>query len=91
MLFRNNSNLIERCRGILEEHWNGTLLSSISKAIKWTESMTWRGVHPVVYLHEKDYEHGVTLTKEEMQTYENKIIRSKYLPWWDVIINPVSG
>ena len=88
--YHSKYNLIERCWGILENHWNGTLLGSIDKAIKWTESMTWRGVHPIVYLHKKDYEHGVTLTKEEMQIYENKIIRSKYLPGWDVIINPAS-
>lgn len=89
--YHSKYNPIERCWGVLEEHWNGTLLSSISKAIKWTETMTWRGIHPAVYLLDKDYETGVTLTKEEMQIYENMITRSEKLSRWDVTINPTSG
>ena len=34
-------NPIERCWGILEQHGNGTLLSTIETALKWAGTMTW--------------------------------------------------
>ncbi|RZN35682.1 MAG: hypothetical protein EF813_08375 [Methanosarcinales archaeon] len=30
---------MERCWGVLEMHWNGTLLSSVDKAVRWAETM----------------------------------------------------
>jgi transposase len=44
--YHSKYNPIERCWGILEMHWNGTLLSTIEKALKWAETMTWKGLHP---------------------------------------------
>jgi len=82
-------NPIERCWGILETHWNGTILDSVDKAIKWTETMTWKGLHPDVHLLDKVYEKGMKLTRKMMKTYEKRLTRSKTLPKWDVIIEPV--
>ena len=42
--YHSKYNLIERCWGILENHWNGTLLNSIDTALEWAKTMTWRGV-----------------------------------------------
>jgi hypothetical protein len=84
-------NPIERCWGILEEHWNGELLNSVSKAINWATTMTWKGIEPAVSLINKIYEKGVKLTKKEMIKYEDRIERSKNLPKWDVTIEPVCG
>ncbi len=53
--------------------------------------MTWKGIKPVVYLWEKIYEKGIRLTKKEMKPYERKMQRSKSLPKWDVVINPMYG
>jgi hypothetical protein len=53
--------------------------------------MTWKGIKPVVYLCQKIYENGVKLTPEDMEPYENRIIRSKLLPKWDVTIEPLNG
>ncbi len=89
--YHSKYNPIERCWGILEQYWNGTLLNSVHKAIEWTKSMTWRGVQPVVHLVEKVYKKGVSLTKEAMEQYEARIERSKTLPKWDVTIQPVRG
>lgn len=89
--YHSKYNPIERCWGILEEHWNGTLLSSICKAIEWAGTMTWKGVHPVVYLLDKVYQKGVKLTKEAMSIYEERIERLENLPNWDVTIKSILG
>jgi len=89
--YHSKYNPVERCWGILEEHWNGEILDSISKAVNWASTMTWKGVKSVVKLFEKTYKKGVTLTKQEMKKFEQKIKRSKALPKWDVIIEPVGG
>lgn len=89
--YHSKYNPVERCWGVLEEHWNGEILDSIHKAIECAVTMTWKGVKPVVRLIEKIYEKGVKLTKREMKKYEDRIKRSKRLPKWDVIIEPVLG
>ncbi len=89
--YHSKYNPVERCWGVLEEHWNGEILDSIHKAIGCAATMTWKGVKPVVQLIEKIYEKGVKLTKREMKKYEDRIKRSKRLPKWDVIIEPVCG
>jgi len=89
--YHSKYNPIERCRGVLELHWNGTLLSSIGKAIEWAGTMTWKGVRPVVHLLDKVYQKGMKLTKEAMKVYEEGIKRLENLPWWDVTIVPTFG
>lgn len=89
--YHSKYNPVERCWGVLEEHWNGELLDSIEKTVRWASTMTWKGIKPIVHFCDKIYKKGVKLTKEEMAGYENKILRSHLLPKWDVIINPLSG
>ncbi len=89
--YHSKYNPIERCWGILENHWNGTLLNSVHKVIEWTKRMTWNGVRPVVHLLKKVYQKGVTLTDDEMEAHEARLERSKTLPKWDVMIQPVLG
>ena len=45
--YHSKYNPIERCWGILENHWNATLLTSIDTALEWAKTMTWRGTHRV--------------------------------------------
>jgi len=89
--YHSKYNPIERCWGILEEHWNGTLLSSSEKALEWAGTRTWNGVRPVVHLLDAIYQKGVTLTKEAIKIYEDRIERSETLPMWDVTIKPAFG
>ncbi len=89
--YHSKYNPIERCWGILENHRNRTLLNSVKKAIEWTKRMTWNGVRPVVRLLKKVYKKGVTLSDDEMEAYEVRLERSKTLPKWDVMIQPVLG
>lgn len=89
--YHSKYNPVERCWGRLEEHWNGELLDSVDKVIKWAGTMTWKGVKPVVHLWNRVYRTGVRLTEKEMKPYEQRIKRSDRLPKWDVIIEPLAG
>src|SRR3954467_10771738 len=48
-------NPIEHCWGVLESHWNGTLLNSVATVVEWARTMTWRGVDPIAKLIETTY------------------------------------
>ena len=43
-------NPIERCWGILENHWRATLLNTIETTLEWAKTMTWKGISPVIKL-----------------------------------------
>jgi transposase len=77
--YHSKYNPVERCWGILEEHWNGEILNSIDKALNWACTMTWKGIRPVVHLCEKTYEKGVRLTKKAMKAYERRINLNDWL------------
>ena len=85
-------NPIERCWGILENHWNGTLLDSIDTVLQFARTMTWNGRHPVVDLVTTTYQTGVTLTKDAMETVEAQL---QWLPdlgkWFVDIISPLQA
>ena len=89
--YHSKYNPIERCWGILENHWNGTLLTSIETAMRWAETMRWRGVAPLVHLLDKTYESGVKLTKKAFRPIAERLQRSARLGKWSLTIQPQSG
>lgn len=89
--YHSKYNSIEHCWGVLESHWNGTVLDTINKALEWAKTMTWKGLTPVVHFIEKIYEKGVRLTKRELKNYLEQFERSEKLPKWDVVIEPRAG
>jgi transposase len=86
--YHSKYNPIERCWGILENHWNGSLLDSIDAVLQCAATMTWKGTHPIVALVTTTYQTGVTLTKEAMEAVEAKIKRLPHLGKWFVDIVP---
>ena len=70
--YHSKYNPIERCWGILEMHWNGSLLDSIEAVVGFAGSMTWKGKHPVVSVVETTYAKGVRLKPEEMKALESR-------------------
>ena len=86
--YHSKYNPIERCWGILEQHWNGALLDSIDVVLQYTASMTWKGVQPVVDLVTTAYQTGVKLTKEAMALVETHLRRAALLGNWFVDILP---
>jgi transposase len=86
--YHSKYNPIERCWGILENHWNGTLLDSIDTVLAFARTMTWQGKPPVVELVTTTYETGVTLAKDAMQRVEARLKRLPGLEKWFVDIVP---
>ena len=86
--YHSKYNRIERCWGILENHWNGTLLTSIETTLAWAQSMTWKGIHPNVRLMDRNYPTGVRLTKAAFRPIAARLERSEILPKWSLTIRP---
>ena len=86
--YHSKYNPIERCWGILENHWNGTLLTSIAVALQWAGTMTWCGVAPTVCLLPRDYPTGVRIAPRVFAPIAARLHRSLSLPKWSVVIEP---
>jgi len=84
--YHSKYNPIERCWGILENHWNGTLLDSLSAVCQFTTTMAWKGAHPMVELVTTTYKTGVTLTTDAMEAVEAQLTRLPQLAKWCVDI-----
>jgi len=87
--YHSKYNPIERCWGILELHWNGTLLRDVNVMRQWAETMLWKGIHPIVEVSTKLYEKGISLSKSAMRTIEKRLKRNPELPKWDILIEPL--
>jgi hypothetical protein len=87
--YHSKYNPIERCWGILEQHWNGALLDALDTALQFAATMTWKGAHPSVTLVTTTYERGVTLTKEAMAAVATRLTRHPTLGKWFVDIHPL--
>lgn len=86
--YHSKYNPIERCWGILENHWNGTLLESVETTLNWAKTMTWKGLHPIVHLLEGTYETGVRVAKKAFKQFQQRLERSETLPKWSLNIEP---
>ncbi len=84
--YHSKYNPVERCWGILEQHWNGSLLDSVAAVIHFASTMTWKGKKPVVTLVTTTYQTGVKLTKEAMEALETHLQRLPSLEKWFVDI-----
>lgn len=89
--YHSKYNPVERCWGILEQHWNGALLDSVDAVVQYARTMTWKGQHPVVELVTTTYQTGVKLTKEAMKVVETQLERLPSLKKWFVDIQYVSS
>jgi Rhodopirellula transposase DDE domain len=69
--YHSKYNPIERCWGILENHWNGTLLDSIDTVLAFDRTMTWQGRHPVVHLVTATYGDGCEINQGRDATGRN--------------------
>ena len=86
--YHSKYNPIERCWGVLENHWNGDLLDSVDAVVKFARSMTWKGKHPSVELLETTYQIGVKLSQKAMKAVETQVRRLPGLDKWFVEIRP---
>ena len=86
--YHSKYNPVERCWGILENHWNGSLLDTLDAVLEFARTMTWKGKHPIVTLVTTSYATGVRLTKDAMEALESQITRLAGLEKWFVDICP---
>jgi transposase len=89
--YHSKYNPIERCWGILENHWNGTLLDTMETVLQFAASMTWNGAHPIVELVTTTYHSGVKLSKDAMKLVETQLTRTAELGKWFLDIAPADN
>ena len=88
--YHSKYNPIERCWGVLELHWNGTLLRDVDTMLAGAQRMTGKGRAPVAELSHKVYQRGITLGKKAMRAVECRLERHPELPKWDILIRPAT-
>ncbi len=86
--YHSKYNPIERCWGVLEAHWSGTLLNSRTTVLEWARTMTWNGIHPVVELLDRVYETGVKIAKKLFRPIATRLKRNQAIPKYSVRIEP---
>jgi len=86
--YHSKYNPIERCWGILELHWNGAQLINVKTMLQSAQTMTWKGLHPIVTLNQQTYQKGISLNPSAMKEVEARLKRHSLLPKWDILIQP---
>ena len=86
--YHSKYNPVERMWGILENHWNGTLLVDRKTAIEWANTMTWKGISPRVKILDKVFETGVKVAKKVFRVFRERLHCNPLRPKWDVLIKP---
>jgi len=87
--YHSQYNPIERVWGVLEKHWNGSLLETCETVLKFAQTMTFRGRHPQIKSVNKAYHTGVKLTQKQMRQLEDRLRRWPGLAKWFVCIAPL--
>lgn len=88
--YHSKYNPVERVWGILEQHWNGSLLDSVQTVVNFARTMTYNGNFPMVQFVQKTYHTGVKLTQKAMKKLEQRFERLPGLEKWFVKIRPLS-
>jgi hypothetical protein len=89
--YHSKYNPIERVWGVLEQHWNGSLLDSVETVVAFAQTMTYNRVHPVVNVVKKTYQTGVCLSQKAMAALEERFARLSGLGKYFVEIVPLSN
>ena len=88
--YHSKYNPIERFWGVLEQHWNGTLLSSVQIVINWARTATWRDVSPIVRQIKQTYNTGVTIGRTAFREIKARLKHHQTLPRWSLIIKTIT-
>lgn len=87
--YHSKYNPVERLWARLEMMWNGFLLKTEEICNQIMQTLTWKEVKAKVKFITKEYEKGITYSKEEMREYEGiNILRNKELKKWSILITP---
>ena len=86
--YHSKYNPIERFWGILEQHWNGSLLDSKDVVLKYLQTTTYDGKTPNVAVITRPYKKGVKVGEKAMKIYERALERIAGLEKWFIRISP---
>lgn len=86
--YHSKYNPIERVWGVLEQHWNGSLLDQVETVLGFARTMKWKGAQAVVKLVQRSYHTGVGLSQKAMARLEKRLERLAGLERWFVRIVP---
>ena len=86
--YHSKYNPIERVWGVLEQHWNGSLLDSVEAVLGFARTMKWKGQQALVQLVDQVYPTGVRLSPRAMAALEQRFERLAGLERWFVRIEP---
>jgi len=88
--YHSKYNPIERVWGVLEQHWNGSLLHSLQTVLGFARTLKWKQRKPIVHLVQKVYQTGVKLALKAMDLLEERFERLAGIEKWFVTIRPLS-
>lgn len=86
--YHSKYNPFERFWGVLEQHWNGTLLSSVSLVLNWAQTATWRGTCPIIQQITNAYHTGVVIGRKAFRDISSRLQRHAILPKWSLTASP---
>jgi len=84
--YHSKYNPVERCWGVLEQHWNGDILDELNTVVRCAQTMTYNGKSPLVQIVDKIYATGVRLSKALMAEVESQLARFDTLGRWFIDI-----
>lgn len=87
--YHSKYNPVERVWGVLEQHWNGSLLDSLKTILELAKTMTYNRVYPEVKQINKTYHTGIKLTQKTMTELEQRFERLPGLEKYFVRIPPL--
>jgi hypothetical protein len=86
--YHSKYNAIERYWAGLEKSWNGYLLKSIGVVLNRAANFAWKGVQSAVHVLHGIYDKGVKVYGMKKAAYECRLMRSPFLPNYDITISP---
>ena len=84
--YHSKYNPIERCWSSLQRKWNGVILKYWTIVEKCAQRMKWNDIHPTVQWVDSTI--NPEPTKNEWKQINERIVRSKSLPKYDITITP---
>jgi hypothetical protein len=85
--YHSKYNKIERFWAVLEKHWNGFILDSVSTTLKIAANVKYKNKTIATYLINKEYQPTKAFNKKLWRPLLPFLQRHESLPTWDVVIS----
>ena len=88
--YHSKYNSVERCWGILQQHWNGAILNSREAVLNWAQTIEVQRYFPDGTAVGDRAGQGVRLSRKVMPRLESRQCRLPPLGKWSVVIFPLT-